>query len=213
MQILILNDYTLLIVKFDLTILLHWAVWAFENISYKKVCYLPGPYSVNTLQWRHNRRDGVSNHRHPKCLVNRLFRRRSKKTSKLRAARLCEGNSPLTDEFPAQRDSKYENVSICWRHHNLKAMHLLLIGLGHHCFLPVPRSYWIHWPLGDLVVIITCVFFKQILLGKFMILSSWVALRWVPQNTFGDTSSLVKNIYHRKVETRRWIKLNFLLRF
>ena len=32
----------------------------------------------NTLQWRHNEHDGVSNHRHFDCLSNFLFRRRSK---------------------------------------------------------------------------------------------------------------------------------------
>ena len=71
-----------------------------------------------TLQWRHNERDGVSNHRRHDCLFNRLFRRRSKKTSKLRVTGLCEGNSPVTGEFPAQRTSNAENVSIWWRHHN-----------------------------------------------------------------------------------------------
>ena len=44
-------------------------------------------------------------------------RRRSKKTSKLRVTGLCEGNSPVTDEFPAQRASNTENVSIWCRHH------------------------------------------------------------------------------------------------
>ena len=29
----------------------------------------------------------------------------------------CEGNSPGTDEFPAQMASNAENVSIGWRHH------------------------------------------------------------------------------------------------
>ena len=33
-----------------------------------------------TLQWRHNGRNGVSNHRRLGCLPNRLFGRRSKKT-------------------------------------------------------------------------------------------------------------------------------------
>ena len=47
------------------------------------------------LQWRHNGRDGFSNHQHQDCLLNRLFRRRSKKTSKLRVTGLCEGNSPV----------------------------------------------------------------------------------------------------------------------
>ena len=69
------------------------------------------------LQWRHNESDGVSNHHSPVCLLDRLFRRRSKKTSKLRATGLCAGNSPVTGEFPAQRASNVENVSIWWRHH------------------------------------------------------------------------------------------------
>ena len=36
------------------------------------------------LRWRHNGRDSVSNHQPHDCLLNRLFRRKSKKTSKLR---------------------------------------------------------------------------------------------------------------------------------
>ena len=48
-----------------------------------------------TLQWRLNERDGVSNHQPQDCLLNRLFRRRSRKTSKLRVTGLREGNSPV----------------------------------------------------------------------------------------------------------------------
>ena len=40
-----------------------------------------------------------------------------KKTSKLRVTGLCEGNSPVTGEFPVQRASNTENVSTWWRHH------------------------------------------------------------------------------------------------
>ena len=50
----------------------------------------------------HNGPDGVSNHQSHTCSFNRLFRRRSKKISKLRVTGLCVGNSPVTDEFPAQ---------------------------------------------------------------------------------------------------------------
>ena len=50
------------------------------------------------------------------CLPSRLFRRRSKETSKLRVAGLCVGNSPVIGEFPAQRSSNVEKVSIWWRH-------------------------------------------------------------------------------------------------
>ena len=47
-----------------------------------------------SLHWRYNDRGGVSNHQPHGCLLNRLFRRRSKKTSKLRVTGLCAGNSP-----------------------------------------------------------------------------------------------------------------------
>ena len=56
-----------------------------------------------TLRCRHNAYDGFSNHQPYDGLLNRLFRRRSKKTSKLRVTGLCEGNSPVTGEFPLQR--------------------------------------------------------------------------------------------------------------
>ena len=62
-------------------------------------------------------RDGVQNHQPHRCLLNRLFRRRSRKTSKLRVTGLCAGNSPVTGEFPAQMGSNAENVFIWWRHH------------------------------------------------------------------------------------------------
>ena len=71
----------------------------------------------NTLQWRHN--DGVTDHLPHDCLLNRLFRRKSKKTSKLRVTGLRAGTSPETGEFPAQMASHAENISIWWRHHVL----------------------------------------------------------------------------------------------
>ena len=71
------------------------------------------------LRWRHNDHAGVSNHQPHGCLLNRSFRRKSKKTSKLRVTGLCAGNSPGTGEFPAQMASYAENVSIWWRHHDV----------------------------------------------------------------------------------------------
>ena len=82
----------------------------------------PLPVSQYNEQWRHNERDGVSNHQPHDCLLNRLSRRRSKKTSKLRVTGLCAGNSPVTGEFPAQRASNAGNVSIWWRHHDIPYM-------------------------------------------------------------------------------------------
>ena len=76
--------------------------------------------TIVALQLRNNERDGLSKHQPHDCLLNDLFRCRSKKTSKLRVTGLCEGNTPVTGEFPAQRASKAENVSILWRHHENK---------------------------------------------------------------------------------------------
>ena len=73
-----------------------------------------------SLQWRHNEPVCVSNHQPHDCLLNRLFRRRSKETSKRRVTGLCARNSPGTGEFPAQRASNAENVSIWWRHHVIR---------------------------------------------------------------------------------------------
>ena len=55
-----------------------------------------------TLHWRHNGHDSVSNHQPYCCLLNCLFRRRSKIISKLHVTGLCAGNSLETGEFPAQ---------------------------------------------------------------------------------------------------------------
>ena len=80
---------------------------------------IPTPMYRYALRWRHNGRDSVSNHQPHHCLLNRLFRRRSKKTSKLRVTGLCVGNSPGTGEFPARMASNAENVSISWRHNGI----------------------------------------------------------------------------------------------
>ena len=85
---------------------------------------------LRSLQWRHNERDCISNHQPHDCLLNRLFRRRSKKTSKLRVSGLCAGNSPVTGELSTQRVSNAEKVSIWWRHHAETWPEILLV-TGH----------------------------------------------------------------------------------
>ena len=81
-------------------------------------------FNLSTLQRRHNERGGVSNHQPHDRLLNCLFRRRSKKTLKLLVSGLCEWNLPVTGEFPAQRTSDAENVSIWWRHHDLNIIEI-----------------------------------------------------------------------------------------
>ena len=54
-----------------------------------------------TLRWRHNDHAGVSNHQPHGCLLNRLFRLKSKITSKLRVTGLCADKWPVTRKmFP-----------------------------------------------------------------------------------------------------------------
>ena len=75
--------------------------------------------AFGSLRWRHNGHDIASNHQPHGCLLNRLFRRRSRKRSKLRVTGLCVGNSPGTGEFPAQMASNAENVPIWLPHHDV----------------------------------------------------------------------------------------------
>ena len=62
--------------------------------------FLPNEHAISnvsvicTLHWRHNEPDGVSNHQPRYCLLNCLFRCRTKKTPKLRVTGLCAENSP-----------------------------------------------------------------------------------------------------------------------
>ena len=73
---------------------------------------------IFSVHWHHNERDAVSNHRRLNCLLNRLFRRRAKKASKLHVTGICEGTSPVAGEFPTQRASNEQNVYIWWHYHD-----------------------------------------------------------------------------------------------
>ena len=71
---------------------------------------------------------------------NRLFRRRSTKTPKLRVAGLCEGNSPVTGVFSAQRVSTAENGSIWRRHHDPSSDYTFVVDkTEYQCY----RSAWV----------------------------------------------------------------------
>ena len=111
---------------------LSWPVgfwwFAFTNQKCRQRTHKFGP--LVTSLWRHNGHNGVSNHQPHDCLLNRLFRPRSKKTSKLRITGLCAGNSPGTFEFPPQMAINAENVSIWWRHHGLHQISVLMTPNG-----------------------------------------------------------------------------------
>ena len=77
--------------------------WNFDDIS---DCTRSCP-----LQWCHNELDSVS------IVYSIVCSGADQRKQKLRVTGLCERNSPVTGEFPSQRASNAENVSIWWRHH------------------------------------------------------------------------------------------------
>ena len=100
------------------TISVYIRIYSVEQIVLQDVSVNTGTSMDNySLQWRLNGCNNVSNHQPYDCFLNRLFRHRLKKASKLRVTGRCAGNSPEAGEFPAQMASNVENVSIWWRHH------------------------------------------------------------------------------------------------
>ena len=83
--------------------------------------------------------------------------RRSKKTSKLHITGLCEGNSPVTTEFPAQRASNAENVSIWWHHHDTELFSI-------KTYLTMPSTRSVPFCLELSVLILNGIIFKVIIL-------------------------------------------------
>ena len=133
----------------------YWSVLFFHQTTNWDHCFINVPLRKQTsidlnwfwlipLQWCHNEHNGVINHLHLDCFLSNLFSRRWKKSSKLLVTGLCAGNSPVIDEFPAQRASNTENVSIWCRHHPTGM--LLIIWLD--CLIPSFEHY-----LGELKLV------------------------------------------------------------
>ena len=77
-----------------------YVIWLVSRRGLKRSCSTRCLCLPFSLHWRHNDHDGVSNHQPHGCLLNLLFGRRSKKTSKLRVTGLCVGNSPGSMNSP-----------------------------------------------------------------------------------------------------------------
>ena len=97
-----------------------------------------------SLQWRRDERDSVSNHQPHDCLFNCLFRRRSKKNIK------APCHWPLCGEFtgdrwiPRTKASNAENFSIWWRHHDILTPPCLSNPI-YWCHLSMKCAQWIYW--------------------------------------------------------------------
>ena len=69
------------------------------------------PVKQLSLQWRHNERDGVSNHQPHDCLHNRLFSRRSKKTSRSNVTVVKRKMSPFDDVIMYEKHNASDKSS------------------------------------------------------------------------------------------------------
>ena len=76
-----------------------------------------------------------------------FLRSRWMKTSKVRATGLCEGNSSVTGEFPTQRMSKEEHISIWSRHHGIRMTFRL----------PHFHMHWLLWSAHNNWYLLPCV--------------------------------------------------------
>ena len=75
------------------------------------------PYILTSLQWRHNVGDGVSNQQPHDCLLIRLLTAQIKVN--IKAPRHWPLWGEFTGEYPEQRASNAENVSVWWRNHDV----------------------------------------------------------------------------------------------
>ena len=109
----------------------------------KNICAL-------SLYWRHNERAGVSNQQRLDCLLNRLFRSRSKKASKVRATGLCEGNHRWPVDSPhkgpvTRKLFPFDDVIMIpcyWCHQNNLSWIVPLLGTKYELYF-FPRNIWI----------------------------------------------------------------------
>ena len=97
-----------------------------------------GPINLAiTLHWHHNDQDSVSNHQPYGCLLNRLFRRRSKKTSRLCFTGLCAGNSPR----PVTSPHKWPVTRKMFPFDDVITRVIILLAQRQPIWLPTSRSY------------------------------------------------------------------------
>ena len=141
-------------------------------------------------------------------LLNHLFRRGSKKTFKLCVTAVCEGNSPVTSEFPSQKASHecgkcFDLMMSSWHWGLMK--HICLIELGQLYFrewldtflLPSHYSHFYHWPPYALmgIVVISCIclsihcvadYQKKWMRKQLHSCVYWLLTHWGLVTRFGD---------------------------
>ena len=113
--------------------------------------YRPWQPMVCTLQWRHNERDGVSNHRRQECVLNRLFRADQRKHQSSASLAFVKGihrwpvNSPL--KGPVTRKMFPFDDVIMTSHVNQDQVNELKIS-GKYSYMHLTKTdqyQWLNW--------------------------------------------------------------------
>ena len=99
-----------------------WIESSYVRENYTFVLYPAGDPIIQTLKswrWRHNERDSVSNYQPHDFLLNRLFKRRSKKTLKRHftghRAEIHRGSVNSPHKWPVTRKMfPFDGVIMCW---------------------------------------------------------------------------------------------------
>ena len=101
--------------------------WNLKGLKERKKPHSERPFNVLfsrkfrvlllSFRRRHDERDVILNHWRLDGLLNRLFRRKSKKTSKFLATGLCEGIHWWPVDPPHKGPVTCKIFSIWWRHH------------------------------------------------------------------------------------------------
>ena len=119
----------------------------FHTCSISAMLYMWREWQINSLQWRHNGCDSVSNPQPHDCLFNRFFRHKSKKTQKLCVTGLCAGKSPVRwiPRTNSQLSGKcFHVMTLSWvSNRNGKILvHVIIANLNYFlCFLSLSPKF------------------------------------------------------------------------
>ena len=100
---------------------LAYQLWKMRDVIQNIAMLMLIPRCPVALQWRHNERDGGSNHQHYDCLLNPLFKGQFKENINAPRHWPLWGESTCDRWIPRTKAYIAENVSIWWRHHVSKA--------------------------------------------------------------------------------------------
>ena len=126
----------------------------------------------------------------------------------IRVTGLCEGNLMVTGEFPTQRVSNAENVSIWWRHHGFRptpTQQTQLESLG--CIDEIRAYKWKHPIIQHITMIYNC---PDILFVRYLQIPIFVAQKVATSNSnslHGEVTYRITDDWHAIVFIRKALVL------